>query len=268
MRCRRESKECFFSATRRKRKNEDDVDDIQDEYIIRNGRKRHYLDDTPPVPAEEDRKPFNPVPLTPGGSAGRNHPLRSTDPLHDHVTDDVRRSSYTESIEDSNAQMENLEAQNVMRKGVYGPHDALDLLYKAATDRYLSLSPIVLSFVEVAYDPSSPHSLQIRQEPAPATTITSVTIQPSLASIPNRKTPLAQASTFGDRPQIQATNKSADPIDPRLLPSITLGEKAEIEARLSVEHEPGYQEALQAWARFRFVRAGWFTKEEAIKYIV
>jgi hypothetical protein len=31
--------------------------------------------------------------------------------------------------------------------------------------------------------------------------------------------------------------------------------------------EPGYDEALKAWARFRFVRAGWFTAQEAIDYI-
>lgn len=31
--------------------------------------------------------------------------------------------------------------------------------------------------------------------------------------------------------------------------------------------EPGYNEALKAWARFRFVRAGWFTSQEAIDYI-
>ncbi len=146
MRCRRESKECYFSATRRKRKNDDDADEYQDEYIIRNGRKRHYLDATPPVATEDERKPFNPVPLTPGGGAGRNQPLRRTDILHDlhHVAaDGPRRASYAESIEDSNAQLENLEAQNVMRKGMYGPHDALDLLYKAATDKYAHLPSFV-----------------------------------------------------------------------------------------------------------------------------
>ena len=30
---------------------------------------------------------------------------------------------------------------------------------------------------------------------------------------------------------------------------------------------PGYAEALKLWARFRFVRAGWFTAQEAIEYI-
>lgn len=31
--------------------------------------------------------------------------------------------------------------------------------------------------------------------------------------------------------------------------------------------DPGQNEALKAWARFRFVRAGWFTAQEAIDYI-
>lgn len=31
--------------------------------------------------------------------------------------------------------------------------------------------------------------------------------------------------------------------------------------------EPGYKEAIKAWSRFRFVRAGWFTPAEAIDYI-
>jgi hypothetical protein len=31
--------------------------------------------------------------------------------------------------------------------------------------------------------------------------------------------------------------------------------------------EQGYKDAVKAWARFRFVRAGWFTPTEAIDYI-
>ena len=33
------------------------------------------------------------------------------------------------------------------------------------------------------------------------------------------------------------------------------------------EKEAGYKDAVKAWARFRFVRAGWFTPSEAIAYI-
>lgn len=31
--------------------------------------------------------------------------------------------------------------------------------------------------------------------------------------------------------------------------------------------EPGYADAIKAWSRFRFVRAGWFSAQEAIEYI-
>lgn len=108
----------------------------------------------------------------------------------------------------------------------------------------------------------------VRQETAPTSAITPTTLQPSLASAPGRNAPRTQATALGSRPPIRAVNKSAGPIDPRLLPSESLDENVGVEARLNVEHEPGYQEALKAWARFRFVRAGWFTKEEAIRYIV
>lgn len=31
--------------------------------------------------------------------------------------------------------------------------------------------------------------------------------------------------------------------------------------------DQGYKDAVKAWSRFRFVRAGWFTPAEAIDYI-
>jgi hypothetical protein len=147
VRCRRESKECFFSATRRKRKNDDgreesvDGYEFGDDYVVRNGRKMVHA--SPPgsirqssmgAPASarsavpySDPTPVAPgPPLTPGGSIGRTQPLRR--PQH-NAGDRHDRSS--------DEQLENLEAQEVMRREVYGPHDALDLLYKAATDRYL-----------------------------------------------------------------------------------------------------------------------------------
>ncbi|CAJ2506821.1 Uu.00g080070.m01.CDS01 [Anthostomella pinea] len=241
VRCRRESKECFFSATRRKRKNDDDDQDPEDEYIIRNGRKRHYLDDSPPLqvdkPVALPSGTYSSVPLTPGGGQG----ARNQRPPND-ARKSSRSTSYTDLGEDSNAQMENPEAQNLMRKEVYGPHDALDLLYKAATD--------------------SPHDLHPRHQ------TTASVIQPPAVALPARKTPGDQTSAYDPRPSARATSKAADPIDPRLLPSADGDEKAAIERRLNVENEDGYQGALQAWSRFRFVRAGWFTREEAVKYIV
>ena len=149
VRCRRESKECFFSATRRKRKAEDgkeeslDGYDIGDDYIVRNGRK--MVHGSPPAsirqgsmgapmsaradPRYADAPVVPGPPLTPGGSIGRTQPLRR--PGHGPE----QHQSYGGHSDEANTRMENLEAQEVMRREVYGPHDALDLLYKAATDR-------------------------------------------------------------------------------------------------------------------------------------
>ncbi|KAI0481031.1 transcriptional activator ARO80 [Xylariaceae sp. FL0804] len=240
VRCRRESKECFFSATRRKRKNDDDAHEYEDEYIIRNGRKRHLHEDAPPFALE--KKTFNSVPLTPGGSQGRSQPLRPSEPERDELRKSSRGTSYTDGGEDSNAQMENPEAQNVMRKGVYGPHDALDLLYKAATD--------------------NPHNVPLRPEPTPSSTV-----QPSNISVPGSNAPSEQPAVLNARSAARLPPKLADPIDPRLLPSDGVNDRADMERRLNVESESGYKEALEAWSRFRFVRAGWFTREEAVKYI-
>lgn len=135
VRCRRESKECYFSATRRKRKiDEGTLDDPdQDDYILRNGRKQARGADSPST-TTIDRRLYSEVPLTPGGSHGRSQPLRRPG----EASKSVRSNSSTAGEfgnGEPNTPLENLEARTVMRREVYGPHDALDLLYKAATDK-------------------------------------------------------------------------------------------------------------------------------------
>jgi len=135
VRCRRESKECYFSATRRKRKTDDPAEQYndEDEYVVRNGRKRLHADDSPPPTI--DRRLYSEVPLTPGGSMGRSRPLERPLDGMPRRSDHVQRRSATFEVDgEPNMPMENYEARTVMRREVYGPHDALDLLYKAATD--------------------------------------------------------------------------------------------------------------------------------------
>lgn len=137
VRCRRESKECYFSATRRKRKAADGIDDsadgneLDDEYLIRNGRKRLYSETGSDTQAMRHNLMTSSIgryidepqiPMTPGGNVGRTVPLK-------------RPNGSSE--DGRNIHMENYEAQEVMRREVYNPHDALDLLYKAATNRYI-----------------------------------------------------------------------------------------------------------------------------------
>jgi hypothetical protein len=267
VRCRRESKECYFSATRRKRKDgEDDEDEGGDEaYVVRNGRKRHQSGASP-TPSVV-RTSYSNVPLTPGGSAGRTQPLRP--PNLDR--EDRKNSEGTSfaDISEPNAQLENLEAQSVMRRGVYGPHDALDLLYKAANfDRLVvPLQPgsdaaaAAAAAVAVAAKQGADCSSSPRVQSHPRREETGPTGQP-LASVPGRKSD----AVLDGHPSGRLDSRSAEPIDPRLMTSLD-SERQAIEKRTDLSGEPGYKEALRAWSRFRFVRAGWFTKEEAIRYI-
>lgn len=130
---------------------EDSVDayDFDQDYLIRNGRKRLHSSDSGSEPppaflhqpavrpatswAGSNSPPLPPAPLTPGGHIGRTQPLRRPQQSPETPNRGDRNG------EDANVHMENPEAQDVMRREVYGPHDALDLLYKAATDRYVAL---------------------------------------------------------------------------------------------------------------------------------
>lgn len=46
-------------------------------------------------------------------------------------------------------------------------------------------------------------------------------------------------------------------------PNLSSGDSIPLER----DNDLGYQDAINAWSRFRFVRAGWFTASEAIQYI-
>ncbi|KAM3084475.1 zinc finger transcriptional activator [Clarireedia jacksonii] len=248
VRCRRESKECFFSATRRKRKtdgsreNSADPYEFGDDYIVRNGRKMVGSGSPPatlrqssmgaPMSARStggfpESANMNPgPPLTPGGSIGRHQPLR-------------RPQSETRQQEERSADehVENLEAQEVMRREVYGPHDALDLLYKAATD-----SP---GHKRQRLDGNEPTSPRIGHGRNP--------------SVNSYQGTAPRHTSFPVSHMRQTSTRSEGPIDPALSSDGVLNaEKV---------HDAGYKDAIKAWSRFRFVRAGWFTAPEAIEYI-
>lgn len=248
VRCRRESKECYFSATRRKRKTDDDEADEaareEDAYIIRNGRKRPHTDASPPPVI--DRRIYSDQPLTPGGSVGRHQPLRrpgagehTRSESRSSVTGASRGRSGTEfgGGDEPNTPLENYEARTVMRKEVYGPHDALDLLYKAATDKTHELE----AGNRHANGPSPPLGLQT----------------PSL-NAPGRSNDGMVYAQHAAASQHRGSVHEA-PIDPQLT-----GSRAEGRAS---EPAPAHVDALRAWTRFRFVRAGWFTAQEAIDHV-
>lgn len=265
VRCRRESKECYFSATRRKRKVDDDMTDIfddpdQDDYILRNGRKQLRSGESPVIAATLDRRLYSDVPLTPGGSRGRAQPLRRPGdggPRSTAGSTGGARSTTGGEFGngEANTPLENFEARTVMRREVYGPHDALDLLYKAATDKLVDTRDDRsqrLPYADVAPLRSPMHKPEGESAAVGGSSRTNFHAgRPGLDS--------RHSSHHTERPGLHSRHASrqevpAEPIDPEL-------------TKRDISQEPGYNEALKAWARFRFVRAGWFTAQEAIDYI-
>ncbi|KAF2705945.1 hypothetical protein K504DRAFT_471382 [Pleomassaria siparia CBS 279.74] len=241
VRCRRESKECFFSATRRKRKTDgsDGFEDepVDDDYEIRNGRKRmRSVPDqgTPqrrPDPLHSARAPpataYVSQPLTPGGSVGRYEPLRRPPTAAGHPNDEEDQKINNETV----AALQGGE--------VFSGHDALNLLFQASRH---------------AGDINTHHR-----------TGSGSSMRPGMASVttPNSQTSFAspQASVtqgiHGERHHARAT---ADPsVDPAISkPHPILPDPP---------NELALAEAIKAWSKFRFVRAGWLTAKEAIAYI-
>ncbi|TIA11416.1 hypothetical protein D6C80_07512 [Aureobasidium pullulans] len=221
VRCRREAKECFFSATRRKKRAADSGttgDEVDpNDYEIRGGRKRlkegvaESVDsDTrsvhSPVPVAAA---YIPRPLTPGGSMGRQQPLRrphstsQTPYPHDEADDHV--NSHTAAL------LQTAELHN--------GHDALNVLIEAATTHHRTGSASDVN----KYASSLPSPAVL---PAPMTS----------------KPPPPDSS-----------------IDPAIM------QQPPSTARPSSSAD--YASAYAAWARFRFVRNGWFTTKEGMEYI-
>jgi hypothetical protein len=237
VRCRRESKECFFSATRRKRKTQDGVEEVDDDgadddYEIRNARKR--MRSGPPEPVVTNRVPeqqaYVSQPLTPGGSVGRYEPLRRPT-LH---------SQSSNNDEEEDQTVNNQTAAILQTKEVYSGHDALNLLFEAAGRNG-----------DMDHHRTGSASSLNRPVLGPVTTPGS---QTAFAS------PQANATHgygIGGHSQPRPIAEPVvDPVivqQPRTLPE--------------PPNEAAFAEAVQAWSRFRFVRAGWLTAKEAIQYI-
>jgi hypothetical protein len=115
-----------------------------------------------------------------------------------------------------------------------GPHDALDLLYKAATD-----------------SPGHKRTTSNISQMSPMLGNNGLNHQPS----PRRSHNDQYQTNYMPPPEVRREAV----IDPALA-----SEGLEKPSRLL---EPGYKDAIKAWSRFRFVRAGWFTPAEAIDYI-
>ncbi|KAF2635280.1 hypothetical protein P280DRAFT_381782, partial [Massarina eburnea CBS 473.64] len=227
VRCRRESKECFFSPTRRKRKGQDGQDEYEevDDYELRNGRKRQRTEDAVTMPSLQmngDSSQYGSQPLTPGGSVGRYEPLRrpTTAPQLQNDEED-RKMADT--------------ATAVMQTGeIYSGHDALNLLFQAAHGadqhhhHHRRTGSASSGHRPAMSTPGSQHGLASPQAP------------PTHGRNPSR---------VAAEPSMEAAAAQQHPVLP------------------DPPNEAAFHEAVKAWSKFRFVRAGWLTAKEAVRYI-
>lgn len=72
-----------------------------------------------------------------------------------------------------------------------------------------------------------------------------------------------QASSMRRNNQTFPTNQ----MNPPDVPGDVTIDPALSDPQAERRQDQGYKDAIRAWSRFRFVRAGWFTPAEAIDYI-
>ncbi|KAI9837359.1 MAG: hypothetical protein M1819_000434 [Sarea resinae] len=273
------SKECYFSATRRKRKpadgGEGSLDGDEEDLEIRNGRKRLRSPSSqgggPPPPSAGSRfhaslldnaprhsptlasseasvSGFSDQPLTPGGSLGRAQPLRrpTSDsqtpiPLQRPFDGDMTQPSTGKGRASGGGHLTNDTAVELLKGEVYSGHDALNLLYEAAGRSG-----------DINHRRTGSQS-SFQASP----TITGDTPRSYETSTGGGRARVTQwAGDFSNFGRFGL--RGPTPIDPAL---------TGIAASMSNEDDVAMQSALKAWSNFRFVRAGWFMAKEAIAYV-
>lgn len=285
VRCRRESKRCEFSATRRKRKRSEPAEESVDSVLRRD--KRMMIGEMPSTSSEPptstasplskspletriapyDARP-NPNPTQPGRTWSEGSPPGGPLSIHrshsnprigadtssatSHIADfrmrmppgpspGDRRMGTSYILERGQAMM-NRTAVELLSPAISNSHDALHLLSEAAgrsedLNRYAARHS-VSSFA------------------SPVSSMNHVQTPKSLAGTLSRpaRSPGAGMNSIGSYFQ----NGSSHPAEPRSRVS---------REGSSSSQEPGFLEAVKAWSRLRFVRAGWLTVEEAMAYV-
>ncbi|CAL8574590.1 zinc finger transcriptional activator [Xanthoria parietina] len=230
VRCRRESKHCFFSATRRKRKiGSEDVDgyndDLDDDFVARNSRQRtSYTTSSPDTQLLTPRSPRRPAALStsPDSSNLNTRSLDEPKTFPYYVNSNAANQAAGQAQE-----VTNQTAATLFHTPINTPGDALHLLLEAS-GRSESLQRQTSAEQEHRHNLLSPSSHPVEKRPF-ARSVAPVSLR-------DRK----------------------ENIDPE----ISGGQGSQHSAAT-----PNIGDALRTWSRLRFVRAGWFTAREAIAYI-
>ncbi|KAL4889595.1 hypothetical protein BDV59DRAFT_186146 [Aspergillus ambiguus] len=281
VRCRRESKRCEFSATRRKRK-PSEVEDRNEEEVLRRDKRMmvgEVVSNGSPSEGSSYAHP-NPSSYDPNGSQSRQKwsegppsvtpgsiPQSTAPPRY---TPNIPPTSATQYPEAKNSRlamypigdrgsasnyhleggqpMMNRTAVELLSPAISNSHDALHLLSEAA------------GRTEDLNRQSLENRYAARQ---------------SVSSFNSPMSPLTQAGTprsaggSFSRPQRAGAMSMTNYYQP--------GGSGSVDAQMSTGrgqsstadngHDPGFVDAVKAWSRLRFVRAGWLSVEESMDYV-
>ncbi|KAL2701055.1 hypothetical protein AAEP93_007874 [Penicillium crustosum] len=273
VRCRRESKRCEFSATRRKRKTSDaEEDEVEAAAILHRDKrmmigevaKNESLVEGPPF-APSDPPQFNhqaalaqqrwseapapappELPAPPASSAQRYMPSVPTSRAPTYpVSERPVQPSY------GGPPMMNRTAVELLSPAITNTHDALHLLSEAA------------GRTEDLNRQSLENRLAARQS------VSSFNSGPS--PLPQGSSPRSLGGSFVRTPRSGMSMGgstyypagASGPVDPQIADP---GPQRESPVN-NPPPEPTYLDAIRAWSRLRFVRAGWLTVEEGMDYV-
>jgi len=264
-RCRREHKECVFSATRRKRKQSRDADDASSDGGLGRDKRRLILstEDSQDegIAYTYPNSSTSPYPQIANSAPQWSHPTQTTQTSHASQTTapssgyDLNmmaapdpsadgRSSKTLSPRpfasitsprsnpgNANEHMLNKEAANIMHPSIATSHEALHLLSVAA------------GRTEEA------NRLESQSLPSHLRSPSTIFGSPSSGGASHRRTASHNMASgeriAGEAARFRTTTAQA----------------------FNAAEDKIYQEAVQMWSRMRLVKDGWFTETEAIAYV-
>ena len=239
MRCRRESKECYFSATRRKRKAEDGeglvdgCDGLDDDYANRNSRRNasqnHALSLSRDTTLHQPRGSLVPgSQSTTPPTAGYRLKTREPPPPSNTYYGDMGDGS-TETSQDR--EVTNETAAALFQSPINMPGDALHLLLEAS-GRSEDMNRQQKGRQSNQHDPAMGKHLMAPQ-----------------------KDHDGQGQFAGLAPVLQGQPANIDPAI--ITGNVPNPDKSTFDS----------YGATNVWSRLRFVRAGWLTASEAMSYI-
>lgn len=260
-RCKRESKKCEFSATRRKRKNSQDDDDGPVDNVLRRDQRRLTSESSYGERSGRAQYPFE----TPGGSytmgsaspqqwpgvaAAPGESLQAT-VSKGYSTSPISGkqplgppplgpsgSIPTQYARQGNEHIINKTAVDLLSPAISNSHDALHLLSEAAG--------------------RSEDMNRVANHKSPSTVFDSPSSAgPQLSARGGASSQMMRQGT--------QTEGGGGPISPHLVDPQIIGQNAP--NLMPNLEDSDVQKALKAWSRLRFVRAGWFTNREAMAYI-